>query len=381
MKKWNFLIFFCIVFTVYTLINFYIFHHAGQAFPLDEKFRGAFAIIFWLVAYSYLLGRILERIWLSLVSEFFTWLGSFWLGAMVYFFLFVLFIDLIKVFGLILPLSAIPKFNLLKENGFYIACLFASIVVLVGFFNARFPRTHVLDVQILKKSKLDTLKIVVASDIHLGTIVGSKRFYRILAKIEALQPDIILLPGDVVDEDLAPVIKENLGDDLKKLKAKLGVYAITGNHEYIGGVHKAVNYLQQHGIRVLRDEAVLIEGDFYLIGRDDRSVNQFKGRKRKPLAALMQDVNTQKPIILLDHQPFDLNEAVENRVDLQISGHTHHGQLFPMNLITKRIYEKSWGYLKKGDTHFYISSGVGTWGPPIRIGNHPEIVLLNVHFE
>jgi predicted MPP superfamily phosphohydrolase len=118
-----------------------------------------------------------------------------------------------------------------------------------------------------------------------------------------------------------------------------------------------------------------------LIGREDRSINQFAGKRRKPLADIVNGVADRSVIILMDHQPFGLDEAVAQGADLQLSGHTHHGQLWPFNLITNAIYEVSWGYKKKGETQFYVSSGAGTWGPPVRLGNTPEIIHLQITFD
>jgi len=130
----------------------------------------------------------------------------------------------------------------------------------------------------------------------------------------------------------------------------------------------------------LRDRTVKINGSIYIIGREDRTIRQFSGKQRKPLAELMRQVDKNLPILLMDHQPFGLNEAEENGVDLQLSGHTHHGQIFPINFITNAVYEKSWGYLQKGKTHIYVSCGVGTWGPPVRVGNRPEILNITIRF-
>jgi predicted MPP superfamily phosphohydrolase len=220
-----------------------------------------------------------------------------------------------------------------------------------------------------------------ASDIHLGTIIGRKQFGQIVSMINERDPDLVLFPGDILDEDPAPVIHDNLGGLLRSIRSRYGVLAITGNHEYIGGVEVACRFLAEHGIRVLRDQSVRL-GDFlHVIGREDRSIERFTGKPRKPLAELMRDVDRRLPVILMDHQPFALEEAVRNGVDLQLSGHTHHGQMWPLNLVTKMIYEISWGYIRKENTQFYVSSGVGTWGPPVRIGNRPEIVEINLHFE
>ena len=223
-----------------------------------------------------------------------------------------------------------------------------------------------------------TLDIVVASDIHLGTLVGQRRLDKIVDRINSLDPDIILLPGDIVDEDLGPVIKQNLGESLRSLKSRFGVFAITGNHEYIGGVEEASRYLVDHGVTVLRDRVLRINETVYLVGREDRSMDRFTEKTRKPLKDLMAEVDGRFPVILMDHQPFHLEEGENNGVDLQISGHTHHGQLFPLNFITGRVYELSRGYKRKGNTHIYVSNGVGTWGPPVRLGNRPEIVHIKL---
>jgi predicted MPP superfamily phosphohydrolase len=196
--------------------------------------------------------------------------------------------------------------------------------------------------------------------------------------INSLEPDLVLFPGDIVDEDLGPVIRENLGESLRSVRARYGVFAITGNHEYIGGAEEACRYLQDHGISMLRDSTAALPNGVQLVGRQDRSSHQFGGQERKPLESLMASIDRARPIVLLDHQPFHLDEAVEAGVDLQLSGHTHHGQLWPLNHVTKAIYELSWGYLKRGSTHIYVSSGVGTWGPPVRLGNRPEILLITL---
>ena len=173
------------------------------------------------------------------------------------------------------------------------------------------------------------------------------------------------------------MIRQNLGETLRKINSRLGVFAVTGNHEYIGGVEEACRYLGDHGITMLRDESVMIDDRVYIVGREDRSIGS--GR-RKSLDDLLLRVDKSFPVILMDHQPFRLEEAENAGVDLQLSGHTHHGQLWPFNFITKKVYELSWGYKKKGNTHVYVSCGVGTWGPPVRTGNRPEIINMKLRF-
>ena len=136
-----------------------------------------------------------------------------------------------------------------------------------------------------------------------------------------------------------------------------------------------------HGLTLLRDSALLVNNSIYIVGREDRDIKRFSGAERKSLPQLMEGVDRSKPIVLLDHQPYNLHEAAEAGVDLQLSGHTHHGQLWPFGYVTQRIFEVSRGYLQKGGTHFYVSTGFGTWGPPVRTGNRPEIMVFDLVFE
>jgi hypothetical protein len=228
---------------------------------------------------------------------------------------------------------------------------------------------------------LPRLKIVLVSDIHLGIIIGENHLNKIVKLVNDENPDIVLLAGDTIDEDVAPVIRNNIGETLRKFSSKYGTFAITGNHEYIGGVEPACKYLTDHNITLLRDTAIIIDNKFYLVGREDLAIRQFAGKKRKSLYELTDSLNKSLPLILMDHQPFALNEAQENGIDLQVSGHTHNGQIFPLNFITDKVYELGWGYKMKGNTHYYVSCGVGGWGPPIRTGSVPEIVKIDLIFQ
>jgi len=385
MKFWSFLIFVSIVLLIYSSVNYYIFIRGLQAIPKDSSFRTYYIVLFIIAASSLWIGRILENFMLNKVTEIFVWIGSFWLAFMLYFFLFVILFDLIRLtdhfFG-ILPKFISGNYEKAKIISLIGTIVIATGIIIYGHINFLNPRILTLEITLPKKdSKLNTLNIAAASDIHLGTIVGKKQLDKFVQMTNSLNPDIILLPGDIFDEDIGPIIKNNLGNDLQKLKAKYGVYAVTGNHEYIGGVEPAVDYLEKHGINVIRDEAVLIDSSFYLVGREDRSVGQFANQTRKELSEITKTIDKNLPAILLDHQPFQLNLARENGIDLQLSGHTHHGQLWPLNYITSMIYEISWGYKKIEDTHYYVSSGFAGWGPPVRTGSRTEVVNILLRFE
>ncbi len=384
MKSTNFIIFFSIVLAIYGLVNYYIFIRGWQAIPTGSAARIYYLVIFVLVASSFIAGRFLERIYLSRLSDAIVWIGSFWLGAMLYFFLTIYILDVVRLIDHFIPFY--PHFirnnySRTKEIIALFSIALVTLALLIGHFNALTPRIRTLNLDIPKAANgRKTLNIVSASDIHLGTLVGRRHFDRIADMIMELHPDIVIFPGDIVDEDLGPVIRENIGESLRRIKAPLGVYAITGNHEYIGGVQAATRYLAEHEVVLLRDSVVEIDNAFFIVGREDRSISGFTGRRRASLDQLLEQVDMTRPVFLLDHQPFELEQASSRGVDLQISGHTHHGQLWPLNFITKAIYEVSWGYKFKDRTHVYVSSGVGTWGPPIRIGNRPEIVNIRLNF-
>lgn len=382
MKNYQFLVFFSIVLLIYSAINYYIFHRAMQALPVESGLKPWFRWVFIIIASSYIAGRILERIQISAFSNILTWVGSFWLAAMFYFFLSVILVDFIRLtdyFTGILPDTWTSHKAATNFMGIIMVVVLST--VLAGYINAINPRFRSITIDIHKPANgLKELNIAMASDIHMGTIVGPRRMAKLVSSINQIHPDIILFAGDVVDEDLAPVIRQNLGESLKGLKAPMGIFGITGNHEYIGGADKAVKYLEDHGITMLRDSVVKIGNAFYVAGREDRDKSRFSGKPRLSVKDLLKGTDLSRPLILLDHQPFNLEKAEEAGVDLQLSGHTHHGQIWPLNYLTKAIYEVSTGYLRKGETHIYVSPGFGGWGPPVRIGNRPEVVFIKLRF-
>jgi predicted MPP superfamily phosphohydrolase len=321
----------------------------------------------------------------SFLSDLFTWVGSFWLGAMAYLFMIFLLGDIIllinKIFNFIphIGFSGVPQFRMYFA---YAAAVITALILIFGYINAKTPRLHEMDISINKKSaKLKSLKMLVVTDVHLGTLIGSRNASRLVNSINNQHPDIVVFGGDLIDEDIQSVIRHNVGEKLLQIRSKYGVYAVSGNHEYIGGITKSIPYLESHGIRMLHDTAIKIENSFYLVGRDDRDKVRFTKIARKPLNEIIAGADKSMPLILFDHQPIKLNDAISNNIDLQISGHTHHGQIFPFNYITDAIFDIGYGYRKTGNTQFYVSNGYGTWGPPIRVGNRPEMIVFQLKFE
>ncbi len=280
----------------------------------------------------------------------------------------------------LLPI-AILLFFLFKKKGIRIigfGVLFLYVLILgFGTYYAWSPVERTYEVSINKNSERDHLKILMASDFHLGNIVGENHLKKFVHLIEETSPDIVLIPGDLIDDHIEPFLKENMGKTLKGIKAPLGVYATLGNHDYYGNDDKKiVEEMERLGIEVLTDEVTMIENGIYLIGRNDNT-----DENRAGINELVATLEKSKPMIMLDHQPNELDAAMENGIDLILSGHTHRGQVFPGNLITNRLYENDYGLLKKGDLHSIVSSGFGTWGPPLRLGTRSEVVIINVEFN
>ncbi len=384
MKTLNFVIFLTIVLLVLTSVNFYIFIRGWQTFPRAPFFRIPYLIIFIIISFSYIAGRILERYTICLASNVLIWIGSFWFGMMLYLFLGAVVCDLLRFINWLTDMVPVPsmRYDQIKLWTAMGVVAAAVLVVAGGYFNTLHPRIRNLVVDVPKKAGTRAcLDVALVTDIHLGLIISNSRLQKMVDMINATRPDMVLLGGDIVDENLAPVIQNNLGELLNGIRSRYGTFAVTGNHEYIGGVESACRYLSAHGITMLRDEAVLVDRCFYLIGREDRSISQFTGKRRKPLETIMKDISPDLPIILMDHQPIRLSDAADHGIDLQLSGHTHHGQLWPINFITNMIYEVSRGYNKIGGTNVYVSNGYGTWGPPSRVGNIPEVVHIKLRFS
>lgn len=385
MRIVQFLIFFGIVLTVYSLINYYIFSRGLRTFEPGNPLRTWYTLGFIALSASFFLGRVLEKVYLSHLSDLFTWAGSFWLAAMLYLFLIVLIIDIVRLADYFIPFLHHASHWLMIKKPYLLTITVAAItflVVLAGHINAISPviREIIINTGISDKQR-QSMTIALASDIHLGTIVGKKRIEKIVDKINSTDADLILLAGDIVDEDLAPVIRQNLGQTLSQLKAPLGTYAVTGNHEYIGGAKEAVAYLTNHGINILSDTAIKLFDKIYLAGREDFESRRFDGIKRKSIRSIMQHIPDESFTIMMDHQPVAINEASEAGVGLLLCGHTHHGQLWPLNYVTDAVFLNSYGLRQFGKTLVYVSNGVGSWGPPVRIGNRPEIVKITLQFE
>ncbi len=375
-------LFLLIVFVPYLLLNFYVGARLWQY--IFSYWLPGWGRVFWLafalLALTPLAARFKTLPVTTQVRDFLAFSGDYWLAALYYFVLVWLATDIGRFLA--------RKLGLLQAGagkplvvGLTVAALVLAIVA-YGAWNARNPRVATYEVTIDKPAGgLSELHVVMVSDIHLGPVVNYARLEGLMALIDARRPDLVLLAGDVIDENVSYFVERKMAEPFRRLTPRYGVWSVLGNHEYLSGkVEEVTARLGEAGIKVLRDEYVRVDDSFYIVGRDDRRRAQFGGQGRKALADLMAGVDRRLPIILMDHQPFDLDEAAGQGVDLQLSGHTHVGQMYPNNFVTARVFEDDWGYLRKGAYQVIVSSGFGTWGPPIRVGNTPEIVDITIKF-
>lgn len=297
----------------------------------------------------------------SLISALYE-AGHPWMIAYLYLLLAFLVADI----GMLLKL--VPK-DWFQTNAYTFWGLLGvtAVVLLAGGVHYRHKYREELTVKTDKPLE-KPLTVVFASDLHLGYSNREAELERWVDLINAENPDLVLFGGDIVDIQVRPLTEGNFARAFSRIKAP--VYTILGNHEYIGGEQDSKHFLTQAGITLLRDSVARVQG-ITIIGRDDRS-----NPARKPLEALAEASDGFS--ILLDHQPYHLEEAQQAGIDLQLSGHTHRGQVWPLSWITDAMYEKSWGHHRRGNTQYYISSGLGIWGPKIRIGTRSEYLVAHI---
>ncbi|OOH90541.1 metallophosphoesterase [Pasteurellaceae bacterium 15-036681] len=285
------------------------------------------------------------------------------------------------LFALFISASALVIYQLLRlvfnPNKLSFAlriCYPFAYLGLIGLaiFNAYVPNVIHYSVT-LDKPLEQSLRIGVASDLHLGKFFGAKQLDKLVGIFNQQKVDLILLPGDIMDDDTQAYVAENMQSHLEKLKAPLGVYATMGNHDLFGAEQEIFAEIEKAGIKVLWDQAVNFEGKFAIIGRNDELV------KNRPTAEqLLQNVDVRLPVFLLDHRPTEIEQHSTLPIDLQVSGHTHNGQIFPANIITNLMYRLPYGYEKIGLGHYFVTSGYGFWGIPMRLGSQSEVFIIDV---
>lgn len=350
--------------------NFYVIYRLWQMMPATIIGRALLLIAGIVVCAAPFLAIILgDRFPLEITSLLYK-AGTSWLVVFLYLLMFFVLLDLFRL----THLWAIDKYVFGNWTSFGILVVAITTVMSVGYVRYTHKAKVELSIDIDKPIRSgNPLKIVAISDLHLGYSIGRNEFERWVKLINRENPDIVLIAGDITDNSVRPLYEERMEEVFGQIRSKYGIYTIPGNHEYIADAKKAFSFYEKAGLTLLRDSVVLVDNSFYVVGRDDRS-----NPNRQPLDQLMAGLDRSKPIILLDHQPYNLEEAEQNGIDLQLSGHTHEGQIWPVSLITKSLFELPHGYIQKGNTHIYVSSGIGIWGGKFRIGTQSEYVVIDM---
>lgn len=359
---------------LFLLGSLYVFY---SIYPIVSALALPFKMVYWAVAILMLTAMFVffalgKRIPIQLAALLYK-IGTGWLMLLIY---------AAPIAFLLNGISWLNKSYLHYPIGFleaqteaqaaFLLCVLLFIAF-VGFANYSKKKRVEVGVKTTKAIHQE-IKAVFISDLHLGYAIERKELAEWVKKINEEEPDLILIGGDIVDFSLLPVLYYQLGDLLSQLKSRHGVYACMGNHDYMAGAEATIRFMKENGIEVLRDQFKFIpELGVTILGRDDLT-----NRSRKTLAQVRENVLADSFMILLDHQPYHLEEAVANKMDMQLSGHTHRGQVWPISYITDRLFENSHGYLKKGDTSIYVSSGIGIWGGRYRIGTQSEYLVLKI---
>jgi len=354
-------------------INGYVIVRGWQSLPPVSVLRPAFLVVMLIMFVAFFVGMIFGNVMPLTLAKEVSFVGFSYMVIFCYLFISFLVVDVVRIANYFIHFApeGMVSFRLWAMVG---TLGVTGIAMLIGNYKFNHPEVVTLNISTDKPKQHKELTIVAVSDIHLGISIDKKRLQSYVKLINDQHPDIVLLAGDVSDRSMIPVLEQHMDEELRTIKAPMGIYAINGNHEHYAETPTATaDFLKDAGVIVLRDSVCLVDSSFYIVGRDDRSND-----KRKTLKELVSGLNETKPRILLDHQPYYLEEAEQNGIDLQISGHTHNGQFFPGNMIVKHMYELGYGYLKKGKTHYYVSSGLGLWGPQYRIGTQSELVVIKI---
>ena len=424
---------------VYILVNVYIFWRVTGwlkvGFPALQTRGGilASAAVYSFFALSFLIAFLMPP--QAAACRVIKQIGNYWLGVLLYMILIIVVADVVRL--VLLHILHIDREKLCTPRVRRIvgrACMALILAVSVlGVVNAGIVRTTPYEITVNKQAgKMDSLKVVLAADLHLGYNIGVRQMQKMVEKINEQDADLVVFAGDIFDNEWEAVEKpDEIAGILRGIRSKYGVYACYGNHDveepilagftFGGSESKQSNaemdsFLEQANIKLLRDEGVLIDGSFYLYGRPDAQrpgaaaaaaaagaeanegtaqaasaqtvsgqspQNQTAGASeytRLTPAEITQDMDKSKPILVIDHQPRELAELAAAGVDVDLCGHTHDGQIFPANIIVNLTWKNSYGYLKEGQMHNIVTSGVGLFGPNMRVGTKAEICPIAIRF-
>lgn len=390
---------------IYLLLNLYILRWAylwmGTCHSILRTlgFRLIFAVIYVLLSTSLLTGFLIKNP--KSLHRMLKITGNYFLGI----FLYTLVIILLADFGRILLKYVFHASWIHSRTAFTVAGAICALLILLlsacGIFHAKYIKTTSYDVIINKTiPERTSMKVVLLADTHFGYNVGVLHARELVRKINKQKPDLVCIAGDIFDNEYDAIRNpEKLEKTLRGIKSTYGVYACWGNHdlneEILAGFtfkHKdgdlsdikdphMKKFLEDSNIHILEDESVLINDQFYVIGRKDSSLTEKIDETRKAPAQLTEKLDRDKPIIMIDHQPKELQELADAGVDLDLCGHTHNGQTFPGNFTIKLMWENPCGLLSKDNMTNITTSGAGVWGPAMRIGTDSEICSINIQLK
>lgn len=390
---------------IYILLNIYVLrwgylwigncHHLFQS----RIFRIILTVIYTLIALTPLTGFLIRKP--AFLHRILKITSNYFLGIFMYILMVLFSIDVVRlILKYAVHASWIQSRIVFAAVGACCICI-VIIISFSGIYHAKHIKVTPYKITVDKSAPdMDSLKIVLLADTHFGYNSGAVHAQEIVDKINEQQPDLVCIAGDIFDNEYDAVREpEKISEILRTIRSKYGVYACWGNHDLnepiLAGFtfkHKKEDskqlkdprmklFLQNSNIQLLEDEAVLIDNSFYVVGRKDASLIEKIEEKRKTPAQLTQKLDKDKTIIVIDHQPKELQDIADAGVDLDLCGHTHDGQTFPGNFTVKFLWENPCGYLQKGSMHNIVTSGSGVWGPAMRVGTDSEICTINLIFS
>jgi len=356
----GFSIFFIVFLAVYGGMNYYVYLNVVRGFQISGGGLLLLKFFFVFLASAYPISQFLKR---KRPVPVLYHLGALWMGVMSI----SISVFLVKdILSWVLPQN-------IKGEQFSMALIF----ILTSYALAKALKGPGIKTVKIQHKKLDeSLNIVHLSDLHLNTMTSPKWLARVIHEVNNLEADIVVITGDMVDDSFTNV--EAFAPVMGKLKAKHGVYAITGNHEYYMGIEHFHKFCSMADITMADNKFISITDNINLLGLDDK-IAKAEGGIAEKTQELLSTSNADSYNILLVHQPVGFQKTAKLGIDLQLSGHTHRGQFFPFNLLVPLFYRYSYGLHAIGKSHIYTSSGTGTWGPPMRLCSSSEIVKILVN--
>jgi len=367
---------------IYGSFHLYFFLRIRAAFTMPGLLLLFLVLFLAIMIAAPILVRLSERSGYGQLAVFLAYFAYTWMGIIFLFAAGALAVDCYRIFawGLNFLLHKNFLFSLSPKATFFIPLLFSLLITIIGSFEVwdiRLEKVALASPKI--PAAMNGLRIVQISDVHLGLIVRHKRLAKILAAVKKARPDILVSTGDLVDGQINDL--EGLAEMLQEIKPRYGKFAVTGNHEFYAGLQEALAFTERAGFTVLRNKGLPVVDALNIAGVDDRTSRYWDKLTETPEADMLQSLDKGKFTLLLKHRP-EVDKASLGLFDLQLSGHTHKGQIFPFNIVTLLYFPIHWGCLNPIDHCFlYVSRGSGTWGPPIRFLSPPEVTLIELISE